>query len=379
MSSRVLVVSFSPISTDPRVMRQIRALASEHDVAVAGFGPAPKDVHEFYAVPASTSCLPEKAGRAALLLLGLYEAAYWRWRPARLALPILNGKKFDVVIANDVHALPLAIKIAHGAPVIFDGHEYSPKEFENSWRWRLFFERYARYLCRTYLPQTTRSMTVCGSIAEEYRQLCGIDPIVVLNSPPYEDLPVKPVDAKRIRMIHHGIAARARSLERMVDVALQLDERFHLDLMLMPTDPGYLAELKARAASCPRIAFRDPVPMETISRTINEYDIGLFLLPPNNLNYQFALPNKFFEFIQARIAVAIGPSIEMATIAREWGFAVITRDFESSSMVSALNALTAQDIEELKRRSDAAAQELHAGTVARQVRELVALALEGRH
>lgn len=359
-------------------MRQVRALADEHDVAVVGYGRPPEGVKRFFSVDSAGSRLLEKVWRALLLLMRMNDAAYWRWGPVRRARPELRGETFDVVIANDVFAMPLALEVARGAPVIFDGHEYSPREFEDSLFWKIFFAGYAKHLCRAYLPSARASMTVCRSIAEEYRRLCGIEPIVVLNSPPREDLPVNPVRPDRVRLVHHGIAARSRSLERMIDVAQQLDERFYLDLMLMPTDPGYLRELKARAASNPRIAFREPVPMEDISRTINEYDIGLFLLPPNNLNYQFALPNKFFEFVQARLAVAIGPSIEMAAIAHEWGFGVITEDFEASSMATALRGLTSQDIETLKRRADAAAQELHAGTVTRQIQDLVKFALEGK-
>ena len=38
----------------------------------------------------------------------------------------------------------------------------------------------------------------------------------------------------------------------------------------------------------------------TIVRTINQFDLGVYLLPPVNFNSAHALPNKFFEFIQAR-------------------------------------------------------------------------------
>ena len=54
--------------------------------------------------------------------------------------------------------------------------------------------------------------------------------------------------------------------------------------------------------------------MHELPRMANDYDVGLYLLPPTNFNQRYALPNKFFEFIQGRLAIAIGPSPEMAKL-----------------------------------------------------------------
>ena len=54
--------------------------------------------------------------------------------------PVDNPYRFQV--ANDVLTWPLAIRLAkpQAAQVVFDAHEYSPREFENLWRWRLLFQ-----------------------------------------------------------------------------------------------------------------------------------------------------------------------------------------------------------------------------------------------
>jgi hypothetical protein len=371
MARRVLIVSFSPIASDPRVMRQVRALQALDHLTVLGFGRSPPEVTDFVAIEAVGSRIWEKATRAALLLLRQFDTAYWRWKPAAMARKALKGRTFDVVIANDILAVPVALEAAGGSPVIFDGHEYSPREFEDSALWRLFFGAYLTHLCSKFLPRTAASMVVCESIGKEYQALCGISPEVVMNSPPLQALLPRPVEAARVRMVHHGIAGRSRSLERMIDVMDLLDARFELDFMLVNTDSAYMEELKDRASKNPRIRFRDPVPMDAISATINEYDIGIFLLPPNNLNYQYALPNKFFEFIQARLAVAIGPSPEMALVLRQWKFGVVARDFEPTSLADELRKLDARSIEQMKAQADKAAHVLHAGVVEKQVRGLL--------
>ena len=98
--------------------------------------------------------------------------------------------------------------------------------------------------------------------------------------------------------------------------------------------------------------------MPEISRFINRYDIGLFLLPGTNFNYHMALPNKFYEFVQGRLAVAIGPSPEMRRLAELHGFGMVSPDYEPLTLAGLLNRLGADDIMALKRRAHAGASEL---------------------
>lgn len=361
---QVLILSFSPIASDPRVMRQIRALEGRCQLTVAGFGPPPQADAEFHDVAAAPVGLAGKLEKAVLLFSGLHDTYYWRMAVVRKALAALRGRRFDVVVANDVNALPAGLKIADGAPLLLDAHEYSPREFEDLWRWRIFFARFYAFLCRKYLPRTAAMTTVCEGIAQEYRRF-GVQPKVLLNCPAPQELPVRPVDPRRIRLVHHGIAGPSRRLELTLELMEHLDERFTLDLMLVNSDPGYMRKLRALAAQDPRIRFREPVPMQEIAATINEYDIGVFLLPPVNFNYHMALPNKFFEFVQARLGVAIGPSPEMARLVRQYGFGIVTDSFDPRELAARLASLQPQEIERMKQRADAASRELNSDHVAR--------------
>jgi glycosyltransferase involved in cell wall biosynthesis len=361
---RVLVLSFSPIAADPRVMRQLQALQGRCALTVAGFGPAPAGEMTFHDIGAAPAPLVAKLAKAALLFCGLHEAYYWRWSYVRNAVSALRGQRFDLVVANDVSALPLALKLAQGAPVLLDAHEYSPLEFEDLWRWRVFFARFYTHLCRKFLPRVAAMTTVCEGIAQEYRQF-GVDPKVLLNAPAPQALAPRPVDPRRIRLVHHGIGIPSRRLELMLETMRHLDERFTLDLMLMEAQTPYMRKLRAAAAADPRIRFRPPVPMQQIAAIINEYDIGVFLLPPVNFNYRMALPNKFFEFVQARLAVAIGPSPEMARLVQHYGFGIVTDSFDPVDLARRLNALQPADIEGMKQAADVASRELNAETAAR--------------
>jgi hypothetical protein len=144
----------------------------------------------------------------------------------------------------------------------------------------------------------------------------------------------------------------------MIEMMRYLDERFTLDFMLVETDPVYMAELREMAREDPRVGFVDPVPMPEICRRLNQYDVGIYLLPPVNFNHEHALPNKFFEFIQARLAVATGPSPEMARIVEKYSLGVVADSFEPRALAEALEHLTDDSIAGYKRASSRAAREL---------------------
>jgi hypothetical protein len=222
----------------------------------------------------------------------------------------------------------------------------------------MLFSRYQNYLCRVYLPRAAAMITVCQGIADAYRENYGVIPNIVLNAPSYQALEPSPVEFGKIRMIHHGAAIRSRHLESLIEVMKYLDNRFSLDLMMMDSDVAYMRHLREHAANDPRIRFVPPVRMEDICSYINSYDLGIFLLPPVNFNYEHALPNKIFEFIQARLAVAIGPSPEMARIVRRHGLGVVAGSFEPSDLGAELTKLTDERLLIYKQAAHEAAREL---------------------
>jgi hypothetical protein len=102
--------------------------------------------------------------------------------------------------------------------------------------------------------------------------------------------------------------------------------------------------------------------MRTLPAFLNQFDLGVFLLEPVNFNYRLALPNKLFEFIQARLGVAIGPSPEMARVVESTGCGVVAPDFRPASLAACLARLGEGEINALKARADAAAPVLSART-----------------
>jgi hypothetical protein len=359
--SRILCLSFSDLRADPRVRRQIALLSNDHDVTAAGFGdPAIEGVRFVDVSALRPKDFRQNAAAGVRLKLRRYESYYWGVGHVAVAREALAGQSYELIVANEPDTWPLAFALrANGdARVVLDAHEYAPREFEEVPRWRFFYRRYRNYLCATFLPRADAVTTVCEGIAAEYERCFGVRPVVVMNAPPRRDLTPSAVADDRVRMVHHGAAIRARRIEAMIDAVDLLDQRFSLDLMLVGPDSAYLASLRKLAASRPRVHFRDAVPMERLPEETREYDVGLVLLEPTSFNHLHALPNKFFEFIQARLAVATGPSPEMAGLVREYGCGVVAGDFRPEALASQLTALTPDSLVRLKQSSHRAADVL---------------------
>jgi hypothetical protein len=357
---KILIISLSDLARDPRVHRQIAHLRKHHEVTCIGLQPPGFDDVRFHQVGPSTDPASKvKAGVS--LALHRYDALS-RQMPIALHRMVaeIGNEEYDAIIANDLETISFAFRVKGAAKVILDAHEYAPSEFEDDLWWTLLNKRYTEYLCSTFLPRCDVVITVCQGIADLYQRNFHVKPSVITNASVYLDLKPTPVTESRIRIIHHGGAHPSRKIEEMIRMMDLVDPRFTLDLMLVPIERyrSYYDTLRRMADDRENVMVLDPVPMTEIVTEINRYDIGMYLLEPNNINNKYSLPNKFFEYVQARLAIAVGPSPEMARIVREYGLGVVGPDFSAETLADCINRLTPQEIWGQKLGSDAAAPTL---------------------
>lgn len=359
---RILVISFSNIESDARVLREISVVAKHGHVTSLGYGPKPDYVSEHIQVPDSAKSLPQTSLGVLRLALHLHNQAELAAPGNRYALRALSDRTFDAIVANDARALPLAFAVArrNQAPVWADLHEWAPGERTHIASWRILVKPLMEHICRKYLPQTAAATTVGTEIAKLYESQYGVRPRLLMNAAPYADLQPTPVTDGVIRLVHSGGAVFGRNIEAMIEATIQAGPRFTLDLYLVPAGDGgaYLAKLREVAGGNPRIRFHDPVKPFELPATLNAYDVGVFWIPPTHTNARLTLPNKLFDFVQARLAVAIGPTVEMVNVVNEYGLGVVSEDFSVPSIVAALQSLTPQAITSYKQAAATAADPL---------------------
>lgn len=360
---RVLVLCFSELHRDPRVYRQLLFLSSIKDLEIYAAGwtdPKMEGVH-YIQLPKKKVSKPGLLWHFIQLKFRKFESFYWTYTTAKDSLHLLQNTSFDILVANDIESLPLAIKLKEGSnmKVVYDAHEYTPKEFENSLKWRFIWKDYKTYLCEKYLKKADKWITVSPSIAKEYKRVFNIDPIVITNAPPYEEIPPIKIEGNVIRIVHHGGATKSRKIENMIKMMSYTNDHYHLHLILIG-NPKYQKELRNLAENNKNIHFEEPVPMPRIARELSKYDIGLYILEDHSFNEKYALPNKLFEFIQARLMIAIGPSFEMKEYVKKYNIGIISKDYSPKSMAQALNQLSVEEITSFKANANECAKELSA-------------------
>jgi hypothetical protein len=293
-----------------------------------------------------------------LLLAHRYQATYDTMAVNRFVREHVRPGEHDVVVANDVETVPVAVGLRPRAGVHADLHEYSSRQNEERLAWRLVVGPYVRFLVRRWVTRADSTTTVGPAIAAEYRREFGLEPGVVVNAPPYADLSPTPV-GRPLRLVHHGNAVPER-LETMLAAMARVTSGATLDLYLVDADDGYVARLRERYPAGGPVRVHDPVPTAEIVRTLQHHDVGVYSLPPISFNFRYALPNKLFDFVQARLALVVGPSPEMAAVVREHHLGVVTDGFTPESLALTIDALTPDAVAGWKAASSAAAQTLSA-------------------
>ena len=153
---RVGILSFSRISSDSRVLRQIYNASQQYEVVVVGEGawePAKKNV-TYHMVPDifSYNSLVFKVLEYISLIInvlpGVWHSRRWiknRYKFAYLALCEAN---LDLIHINEYFALPsgIAAAIDSNAVALFDAHEFSLDQTKKPKIKSLLFKYYAFYI-----------------------------------------------------------------------------------------------------------------------------------------------------------------------------------------------------------------------------------------
>ena len=238
----------------------------------------------------------------------------------RLFFQILFTKA-DILLSNDLDTLLpnyLVSKIK-GIPLVYDSHEYFTEVPELIHRKRvrkcwILIERFC-------FSGVHLGLTVCDPIANAYEEKYGIKMNVIRNFPNTYDLDeIRRNDKQLIGklpgetlIIYQGSINVDRGLEEMID-AMPLLPKCRL---IICGDGDVLQSLKKQVSKLEcseRIEFKGKISFEELAYYTVQADLGLSIEKQNGLSYSFALPNKFFDYIQAGIPSVISSLPEMQKI-----------------------------------------------------------------
>ncbi len=355
---KVCILCFENMAWDRRILRQIIFASKHYEVDVIAYdGWLP--IEGVRLLPVTQKAPPAYmrygAYVAGKLAPKLWEEMYWRYQQHQEAYQILVENKYDIIHANDWDAIPVAVRGARktNAKVLFDAHENYLEQYAENKIWKWMIAPFRKYLMHQY-DDISGMITVSRAFKEFYKEEFGWDGQVIMSAAQYLEMPFRSVNSERIEIVHHGIALKQRHIEKIIDVVALLDERFHLNLILLSGKrSNCLQELKDHAEKVAegRVTFLDPIPPEKLIYSLNKFDIAIPFMYFKQGNYFLTLPNKFFDAIMAGLAIIVSPQPMMAEIVRQNDIGLVSRDQSPESMAALLDSLSAKKIDELKRHS----------------------------
>ena len=364
LKPRLLVISHSSISEDPRILRHIEVAQKEFEIETCSYGQAPTGVARHFEINAETRFLPRDFGSLIKIQLGKSVEVSKESRFTNEILELVKTRKYDAVLINDVHSLSAGFGVANNPRIWVDMHEYAPLEGEADWRWMLAFRRYATLLCDYYLAKATCVSTVSSGIAKRYAIESNRDILLIRNSHPFKpsgnhkDLISKSIET--IRFVHVGAAMESRKLETLVQAFGLAGTSYELDLLLVPTSEKAYRSVQLEVDKLSNVRLVPPVSNSNVIDAICKYDVGIITIPPNSFNYLHGLPNKLFQYVQARLPVLSGPLPEIASVIDQHGIGWVSSGFTREQIATCISQLTRKEVIDIKGNLDKAAKELSA-------------------
>ena len=158
----------------------------------------------------------------------------------------------------------------------------------------------------------------------------------------------------------------------LLDLArLLINTPYKLYAMVLSNQKGFLESFCANAHEIPSLEIVLPVCLEEIIPQSTQYDIGLIPFKPTTFNLAHCMPNKLFEYVQARLAIVSTPLYDVGNFIRAHSCGVIAKGFESAHIADVFSCLSYKDIDSYKISAHKAAQKWHLGENLKVLKQLL--------
>jgi len=222
---------------------------------------------------------------------------------------LLVFKSLEVLHAHDLWVLPAvySLRLFKNFRIIYDAHEYyEGLEIFNKNRIR---KKFWLLIEKTVITYVDVLITVSEPIARLYKQKYPtLKYIEVIRNVPKKEVinnalisEKLPVTDKKI-VVYQGHFKPGRGLLKLIEAMSDID-----GVQLVLIGGGELEqEIRNKIKLLDiekKISLPGYIPTNQLISTASKADLGVVLFEPTSLNYTYALPNKFFEYMMAGIPV----------------------------------------------------------------------------
>jgi glycosyltransferase involved in cell wall biosynthesis len=279
----------------------------------------------------------------------------------RIFLFLLRCRK-QIILSNDLDTLPACYAASRilRSKLVFDSHELFPEVPELVHRPRI--KKFWSTLENILVRKIHFGLTVSDSIAGYYSISYNVPFITIRNLAPFR--PVSDFEGMTKNrgpsiVIYQGSLNLGRGLELAIESMLYLE---NTELWILGDGDintrlvGMVADLGLNG----KVEFKGKVPIEQLWQYTARADVGISLEEDMGLNYQYSLPNKLFDYIQARIPVIVSDLPEMRTIVENYRIGEVLRERTPKRLAEMIREITGKMInyKEYGSAIDIAAQDL---------------------
>jgi glycosyltransferase involved in cell wall biosynthesis len=274
----------------------------------------------------------------------------------------LLGAKADIILANDLDTLLgcwLAARLRR-KQLFFDSHELFPEVPELVDR--PFIRKIWMKLEAFLVPKIDRGFTVSRPIVDYYQERYNLRFELIRNLGRFRydyEFDGLSKDQSMKTIIYQGAINLGRGLELAIRSIKHLE---NVQLWIVG-DGDIIAKLRQLATHLglgDRVKFFGRVSIEKLWKYTARAHAGISLEEDLGLNYRYALPNKLFDYIQARIPVICSDLPEMAAIVNKFGVGKVLVEREPLRLAEIIRDLITENPERDKMISnlELAAREL---------------------
>jgi glycosyltransferase involved in cell wall biosynthesis len=360
------MVLYADPTHDGRVQREARSLASEGlDVTILALQdpraldiPSTPGVEVLARRPGASRVLPGtkspfhpgdpgtlppvRGGRLGWFLgYGANLRAWGRWAVRAGGRPdVWHVHDFTGILALWLGGLP------RRAPLVYDSHELY-MELGSAARMPAPVRRGLATIEGRMARRARGVITVNQGVAGELARRYGVDPVVVLNCPPYTEVDVPGSLRSTLRLegrqvlLYHGAVSEGRGIEQTVAALPHLPASTVFVVLGNGALVPWLREQQRRPELAGRIALHPAVPLSELLSWVVDADLGLSLIAPTELNFVLSTPNKLFECIVAGVPVLASDFPEMRRIVIGEDIGAVCDPMDPTAIAGAIRELLA--------------------------------------